>query len=252
MPEEIITTETTSELSLSDKFIGILSSPGEIYEQMARSEKKNSNWSLPAFIALVSVLISMFVMFSQPAIQDQLHENQVKAMQHQVDQGKMTQEQMEKGLEFSKGGSPMFLIFGSVGMVFYIYVSLFGFSLGYWLLGKIFFKSSVSYLKICETYGLGMLIIPVSTIISLVFIVAMGSMYAGPNLGMLVSEIDPMNKTHTLLTAISALSIWQFTVVGIGLSKVWSISTVKGISASLVFWLVVTVGMNYIGMLFGR
>ncbi len=252
MPEEIMTPETTSELTLSDKFIGILSSPGEIYEQMARSEKKNSHWSIPAFIALVSMIISMFVMFSQPAIQDQLHGSQVQAMQKQVDQGKMTQEQMEKALEFSKGGSPMFLIFGSIGVVFYIYVSLFGFSLGYWLIGKTVFKSSVPYLKICETYGLGMLIIPVSTMISLVFIVAMGSMYAGPNLGMLVGEIDPMNKTHTLLTAISALSIWQFSVVGIGLSKVWSIPTVKGISVSLVFWLLVTVGMNYIGLLFGR
>jgi hypothetical protein len=253
MPEEIRIPEPSTEMSISDKFVGILSSPGEIYQYVAKTEKKNSNWSIPSIIALVGMLIFTFVVFRQPAIQSQMDDNQMKAMQKQVTEGKMTQEQLDKAVEFMpKTGSTFWLLGGAVFVVVAVYGSLFGFSFAFWLIGKTVFKSQIPYLKICEVYGLAMFVTVVSTLISMVFVISIGSIYAGANLGMLIGEIDPLNKTHIFLTSINLLTIWEYSVIGIGLSKIWSISTMKGLAVSLGTWLVWTVVISYGALLFGR
>jgi uncharacterized membrane protein len=253
MPEEIRTPEATVEMSWSDKFVSILSSPSEAYQQIVSSEPKSSNWGLPAVGTLLMMVLFMFVVFNQAPIQDQMHDNQLKAMQKQVADGQMTQEQMERAVEFMpKPGSPMWMIFGSVMMVLVVFASLFGFSLVYWVIGKLAFKSTAPYMKICEVYGLGMFIMAVSSLIGMVFVVAMESIYAGANLTLFIGEVDPLNKTHMFLNSVNLFTLWQYAVVGIGLSKLWSVSTGKGISVSLGVWLVWTVVLNYGGMLIGR
>lgn len=253
MPEEIRTPEPSNEMSLSDKFVGMLSSPSEIYQQISPAEPKNSNWGIPTLFTLFMMLVFMFVVFNQAPIQDQMQDNQMKAMQQQVAEGKMTQEQMDQAVGFMpKPGSPMWMIFGSVMVVIFVFLSLFGFSLVYWLIGKVAFKSAVPYMKVCEVYGLSMYIAAVSSLIGMVFVVAMGSIYAGANLSMLVGDVDPLNKTHMFLSSVNLFTIWQYAVIGIGLSKVWSVSSAKGISVGVGVWLFWTVLFSYGGALIGR
>lgn len=253
MPEQIITPEPSNEMSLSDKFVGILSSPSEVYQQIVSAEPKNSNWGIPSIITLLMMLVFMFVVFSQAPIQDQMRDNQMKAMQQQVAQGKMTQEQMDRAIEFMpKPGAPMWIIFGSVGITLVVFASLFGFSLVYWLIGKMAFKSAAPYMKICEVFGLGMYIMTVSSLIGMVFVISMGSIFAGANLSMFLSEVDSLNKTHMFLSSVNLFTIWQYAVVGIGLAKVWSVTTVKGISVAVGVWLLWTVLVNFGGILIGR
>lgn len=252
MPEEIRVPEPSTEFSWSDKFVSILSSPSEVYQQTASAEVRNSNWGIPSVVSLLMMVLFMFVVFSQAPIQDQMQDSQMKAMQKQVTDGKMTQEEFERAIEFMpKPGSTMWMVGGSVMMAFVVFASLFGFSLAYWIIGKVAFKSVVPYMKICEVYGLSMLIMSVSTLIGMVFAVALGSIYAGANLAMMIGDVDPLNKTHMFLVSVNLFTIWQYAVVGIGLSKLWSVSTEKGIGAALAVWLVWTLVVSYGGMLFG-
>jgi hypothetical protein len=253
MPEEIRTPEPSNEMSFSDKFVGILSSPSEIYQQISTMEPKNSNWGLPVVFTLIMMLIYMFVVFNQAPIQDQMQDSQLKEMQKQVADGKMTQEEMDRAVGFMpKPGSPIWMIFGSVGIAIFVFASLFGFSLVYWIVGKFAFKSVVPYMKVCEVYGLSMYIAAVSSLIGMVFVVSMGSIYAGANLAMLVGEVDPVNKTHMFLSSINLFTLWQYVVIGIGFSKVWSVSSVKGILVGVGVWLMWTVLFSYGGALIGR
>lgn len=247
MPEEFRTPDQTPEMSLSDKFIGILSSPGEVYQSIATTEPKTSNWSIPLVLSIVIAVIFTFVVFSQPAIQDEMTATQMKQFAKQIADGKMTQEQADQAMQFSKPGSTMFLIFGSVGVVFVLAFALFVYSLVYWLIGKVAFKSTVSYTKILEVNGLSYFIAPVSTLISMIMVVMMGSLYAQPSASLFVSNFDPTDKLHKFLMAINVLEFWMLFVVAVGLSKVWNVSMGKALGAVGGVWVIWTALKVFIG-----
>ena len=121
------TTEPAEEMSFTDKLVNVISAPGEVFSYVAREGKKSSNYSIPLLISIVVSVVFMFVVFSQPAIKDEMSAQQEKAMQKQVEQGKMTAEQAERAREMTPGsGSPLFLIFGSLGVVIVTLLLLFG------------------------------------------------------------------------------------------------------------------------------
>lgn len=255
MPEEIRTPEPSNEMSLSDKFVGILSSPGEVFQSIVGTEPKTSNWAIPLVLSIVFGIIFTLVVFTQPAIQDQMSEVQYKAMQKSVSEGKMTQEQMDNAVEKNpaKPGSPMFLIFGSVGVAFAMAVILFLYTLVYWIVGKLVLKSPLGYGKILEVNGLAMYIVPISTLLTMVTVVAMGSLHAQPSAALLVPDFDIENKTHKLLAALNILEFWALYITAVGLGKVWNVSLGKSlgvVGGIFVVWTAIKIftGLNLGGM----
>jgi hypothetical protein len=241
MPEEIKTPEVFPVMSFSDKFVGILSSPGEVFDNVAKNpEKQNSNWVVPLIITIVMTIAFTLIVFTQPPIQDQMHETQLKAMQKSVAEGKMTQEQMDKAMEMSKPGSPMFLIFGSVGAVVVVFVMVFAYSGVYWIGGKVVFKFSTSFSKVLEVYGLSLFIGVLGALVTIVLIVAMGSLYAQPGLALAIKDFDPTNKVHKLMSAINIFEFWQMYVIGVGLSKIWSTPLGKSLTIVGGVWVIWT------------
>jgi len=240
MPEEFVTPSASTEMSFSDKFIGILSSPGEVFQSLATTPPKASNWGIPLVIAIIVSLIFTFVVFTQPAIQDEMVNAQTKQFEKNVAEGKMTQEQADRAMEFSKPGSTMFLVFGSVAVIVFTFVALLLYSLVYWLGGKIAFKSTVGYSKILEINGLVFYIVSVATILTMIMIVAMGSMHATPSGALFVSGFDPQNKMHRLLGSLNILDFWALFVTGVGLSKVWNVSLGKSLGVVGVVWVIWT------------
>ncbi|MFA6468286.1 MAG: YIP1 family protein [Bacteroidota bacterium] len=242
MPEEFITPQPSNEMSLSDKFVGILSSPGEVYQSIVGTEPKTSNWAIPLVLTIIVGIIFTFVVFSQPPIQDQMIETQHKALQQRVDNGKMTQEQMVQTEEMNpaKPGSPMFLIFGTLGVVVVLVFSLFAYSAVYIVVGKILFKSSVTYKKVLEVNGLSYYVAAIVSLLSMVIVVSMGSLYASISPTLFIADFDPLNTEHKFLAALNLLEFWNLFVIGVGLSKIWNVSTGKALGAVGGVWLIWT------------
>lgn len=242
MPEEIRTPEPSNEMSLSDKFVGILSSPGEVFQSIVGTEPKSSNWSIPLVLTILVGILFTFIVFSQPPIQDQMAAAQYKAMQKNVADGKMTQEQMDRAVEMNpaKPGSPMFLIIGAVGVAIVITFSLFAYSGVYFLAGKFAYKSTVPFNKVLEVYGLSFYVSAVVSLLTIVIVVSMGSLYASLSPALLISDFDPMNKEHKMMAAFNLLEFWNLYVVGVGLSKVWNTSLGKSLGVVGGIWLVWT------------
>jgi len=243
--------ETAAEMSFSDKIVNVISAPGELFTYVAQEGKKSSNYSLPLLFTILVSVVFMFVVFSQPAVQDQMTEQQDKALMKQVEQGKMTTDQYEKTKEFTpKPGSPFFIIAGTVGVVVVMLLIVFGSSLVYWLVGKFAFKALVPYGKVTEVVGLSLYIMIIGSIVTMIIAVAMGSINAGPHLGLFVSPFDPTDRLHKLLANINVFTIWNLVVVAIGLSKVFAITEAKAYITVGVLWLLyvaATVGMNFGG-----
>lgn len=253
MPEEIRVPDQTPSMSVLDKFIGVISSPGEFFQSVAGTEPKTSNWALPLVLAIVVSIIFTAVVFNQPAIQDEMLGQQMKQFEKQIAEGKMTQEQADQAMQFSKPGSAMFLIFGSVGVAVVIVFALFAYTTVYFVAGKVAYKSTVSYSKVLEVNGLGMFIMPVATLVSMVTVIGMGSLFAQPSGALFVSDFDPNNSTHKLLAALNVLEFWGLYVTAVALSKVWNVSLGKAfgvVGGVFVVWTLIKVfgGLSLGGM----
>jgi len=251
--DDTTTTQQPSEenggLSFTDKLMNVFSAPGELFEGVAKSEKQNSNWSVPLIISMIVSIIFVLVAFSQAPIQDQIRDQTEKSIQKSVAAGKITQEQADLAMSKNPAqpGSPLFMIFGSVGAVFVSAISLFGFALVFWLVGKWVFKSAVAYGKVLEVVGLSMYISILVAIVTLLLVVAMGSLYATPSLALAVSHFDPSDKMDKLLSAVNAGTLWFLAVIAVGLAKLFSVTTGKtfaAVGALWILWTAVTVLWN--------
>jgi hypothetical protein len=251
MPEEFRPPQESAEMSLSDKFVGILTSPSEVYQSIVTTDPKTSNWMIPMILAIVFAVGFTLVVFAQPAIQDEMAAAQMQQFEKQVAEGKMTQEQADQAMSFSQPGSPMFLVFGAIGVIFVVVFALFVYSLVYWLIGKMVFKSTVAYGKILEVNGLASYIAPVTTLVTMILVVSMGSLYAQPAASLVLDKVDPSDSTHKLLMAINLFEFWILYVTAIGLSKVWNVTIGKSLAAVGGVWLVWTLFKAFVGVGFG-
>lgn len=239
--------EESAEMSFSDKLMNVFSAPGELFENVAKSEKQTSNWSVPLILTMIVSVIFVLVVFSQSPIQDQMRDQQEKSFQKQIDSGKLTQEKADQAAAvIPKAGSPLFMIIGSVFAVAITAIMLFGFALAFWLMGKWVFKSTATYGKVLEVVGLSMYISVLGSIITLLLVVAMGSLYATPSLALAVSQYDPANHLHKLLSSISVFTFWFLFVISVGLGKIFSVSTGKALGAVGVLWALFTTASVFI------
>ena len=69
-----ILSEESTKMSFTDKIVGILSSPGEVYTYVAKSVEEKSNWVIPFVSAILISVIFTFVVFKQPAIQSEMQD----------------------------------------------------------------------------------------------------------------------------------------------------------------------------------
>jgi hypothetical protein len=245
-------TEPAEEMSMTDKFINVISAPGDLFAYVAREGKKSANYTIPLLVSIVMSVIFMLVVFSQQSIKDEMGAQQERAMQQRVEQGKITQEQADAARErMPAPGGAIFLVFGSIGVIVVTLVLFFGTSLVYWLAGKYAFKSPAPYSKVVEVVGLTSYIMVIGSILTMIIVVAMGSINAGPHLGLLVGgAFDPLNKTHKLLASINLVTLWYLAVVAIGLSKIFSIPQMKAYITVGILWVLfvaATVGMSFGG-----
>jgi Yip1 domain len=242
------TAEEASEMSFSDKLMNVFASPGELFTYVARTPKQNVNWSISLMVACIVGVVFTLVTFSQPAIQGEMHDRQEQSFRQKVEQGQMTQDQADAAMNrIPSAGSPIFLLFGSAGVVIVMCGMLFLSALVFWLVGKIGFESSAPYSKVCEVVGLSMFITSLGTIIAMILVVAFGTLSATPSLALVVSNYDPTNKMDRLLSSVNVITFWYLTVVSVGLSKVFTTSFGKTLASVAAVWAIWTAVTIYFG-----
>lgn len=226
--------------SLMNKVVNIFASPSEAFEGIGSSPAKASSWVFP-FLALflISVLIS-YLLVSNETLKAQIVDAQAKSVQKMVESGRLTQQQADQQIEgMQRMGTGMFMTFGTIGSLVYICLYFFGAALFLWLAGKFGLKASAGYGKYLEVYGMSSWVGVLGALITTLLIMGMNSLYASPSAALAVlSEYDPTNDTHKYMSAINLFSLWQATVVGIGLSKLSGKGTGAGMGVAFGLWVV--------------
>src|SRR5689334_20217825 len=86
-------------MSLAARLLNVFATPGEVFEDVKAAPSSVANWLVPAvLLAVVSVLFGI-VMASQPAIRQQIREQQAKSLDQRVAAGHMTRAQADQTLD---------------------------------------------------------------------------------------------------------------------------------------------------------
>jgi mannitol-specific phosphotransferase system IIBC component len=240
IPEPQAVPPQTPATPLTAKLFNVVAAPGEVFAELGASPARVINWLVPVLIFAVAGVITVCILFAQPAIRQGIHDQQVKALDQQVQQGKMTQAQEDQALQAMDRfmGPTMLTVFGSVGALLNSFISVFWWALVLWLLGRWFLKARFNYMKAVEIAGLASVIIVLGMVISTLLAVILGRLYVGPSLALLVNDFDTRNRVHLLMGAANLVYFWHTAVLGVGLAKLSGASTAKSLVVVFTYWVV--------------
>jgi hypothetical protein len=234
------TQPATAATSLAGRLFNVIAAPGEVFDEIKSAPASTANWLVPVAIYILLGVISAFVLSAQPAIRQMTRDQEAKAMDKLVQQGKMTQAQEDEASQtMDKLLTPGVLAaLGSAGVIIGAFVSVLAWALVLWLFGQWLFKARVAYPKMLEVAGLSLVIVVLGLVLGTLLGVILGRPNTGLSLALLVSDFDPTNGVHMLLNAVNAISIWHVAVLAAGLARLAGTRMARAFAAVFGFWVV--------------
>ena len=230
-------------MSLAARLLNVFAVPGEVFTEVKASRICIGNWLVPALLsALVAVLTAILVL-SQPAVQQQVHdrtERQAKGLDEQVKAGKVKEADANRAVALlravTKPDTLKILASTAVALVGFARVFWWAFIL--WLLGRWFLKVRFGYPKALEVAGLGLMISILGTVVTLLLMLNLPSLFAAPNLALAVSDFDASRKSPLLLGAANVFAFWMIGVLSVGLAKLAGVPFLRAAWFVFAAWLI--------------
>jgi hypothetical protein len=240
IPESQSSGSQTPTMSLAGRLLNVFAAPGEVFAEIKMAPTSVANWLVPALLATVIGSLSVVIVFSQPAIVQQIREQQMKVFEDQVSAGKMTRAQADQteAMVEKFSGPTIMMISGSVGAVCSSFMRVFWWALVLWLLGLIFLKTKLDYLKTVEAAGLATMITILGTIVALLLTVILGKMTT-PSLALLLDHFDSKNGLHLALAAVNLFALWQVGVMATGLARLSGARFSKALGLTTGYWVAI-------------
>lgn len=221
-------------MTFAARLLNVFAIPGEVFEEIKTGPAKVSNWLVPVLLSAVVGTISVWIAFSQPAIQQQLREQQARMLDQQVKAGSLSQADADKLLGvLEKAQAPVM----AAGVALVSFLRVFWWALVLWGLGRWFFKVRFAYSKAVEVAGLAIMIGVLGTVVSLLLTVNLARLVATPSLALAVHDFDATRKSHVFLGAANVFAFWQISVLAVGLGKLAGLPFVRAVMVVLACWL---------------
>lgn len=234
--------EPVENISIGDAMAGVFSEPGNTFESVKVSTKKNY-WLIPLLILIAVSMLSSLLVTRDEELTSEIKTQQKEAMKKRFDEaikeGKMTKEQADEQLDKTEkmfGGST-FVIFGLIGSIFGVLIIFFLKALVYWG-GLKLFKGSGSYTDMMNVLGLTSLIMAIQLIVDTVLAIIMGKLMMNIGPVLFIAKESVSKDMYVFIANFDLINFWYLVVVGIGLAKVSKLKT--GITMPFVFalWLI--------------
>lgn len=236
-------------MPLLARMLNVFAVPGEVFEDVKRSPPAPTSWLVPILVACVVGTVSALILFSQPAILEEMRAMRSKAMQQHVEQGKITQQQADQAMQLvERFTTPTVLkLSGAVGAMALAFVRVFWWAFALWLLALLLLRAPVPYLKALEITGLASLIGTLGMVVTLLLQINFGRSTATPSLALAVSEFDPANKAHLVLAALNLVQVWMVLVIGLGLARLTGVPFARASLLVIGFYLLQTSALVLMG-----
>jgi len=202
--------------SLAARLLNVFATPGEVFTEVAATPHLVKNWLVPVLLSCVVMVTSVMILFSQPAIQQKIREQQQAAMDKNVAAGKMTQADADKAMVFI---SKFTAIMAGIGGLCWAGGGVFLWAFGLWLLARFIFKANISYMKLVEVVSLAGMISVLHQVVLLLMRINLGNPSSTTSLALVVGEMDPQNPLHMVLAMLDLFVIWYLIVLSVGVSK---------------------------------
>jgi hypothetical protein len=231
-------------MSLTARFLNVFAVPGDVFDEVKASPHAAANWLVPAIIASLAGVLTVLIVLSQPAIQQQIREKQERAVEQRLDKmvkaGQITREQANQQQAMAEKfmGPTLMKMAGAASAVAYSFARVFLWALVLWLIGLWLLKVRVGYLKTAEVVGLAGMIGVLGTIVTLLLRVNLSNPASSPSLALAVGEFDPKNPLHLLLAAVNLFDLWQIWVMALGFSRLASVSFARVGFLVFGFWVI--------------
>ncbi len=249
-----LTKNIEEEISITDKMVGVLTEPSNLFQKLSDKKPKTLDWVLPIILIIIFATLSRFIMMSNPEIKADAIEKQMtmmeKNLQEAVDKGNLSQEKADEILEKSregmeKGGSSQ-LIMAAVGITIFSFIMFFIIAGIFYLVAKITLGGTGTYSNAMVAYGLSYYIIAIQIIVMVILSMAMNKMFIDTSVG---SFLGMENNTLIGLLAhkLDIFSIWFYAVVSIAFAKMFkSENTTKYLITFFALWIGFSVLMFFI------
>lgn len=225
--------------SLGTTFIDVFTSPSDVFQKLKGTASSPMLWVMPLIVSIVMAVLMTCIIATNESLHGQVIDQQRAALEKQVEKNKVTRENADLQMDrMEKAGSGLFIAFGSVFASLAIAAGFFIAALFLWLADKAFLKSTEGYGKHLELYGITSWISVLGGIITLLMIVGLNSLTASPSASLaILGNYEPANDFHKLLSALNIFSIWQASIVGIGLTKFSNKSMTIGMIVAFALWI---------------
>ena len=198
----------------------VIAAPGEVFDEVRTSPPSAANWLAPTLTLLLVSWIGAWAIFSQDSIKAQLKDITAKALEKQVEKGKISQQQAEKAQPTAEKMAVTFGIVGAVTIpLFVAFGTAFVGGLVVWLAGNKALNGSFSYMKGVEVAGLACTIGILGEALRILLVLVLGNIYAAPSLALLVRDVDPQSPTFMILSLFNLMLFWELGVRSLGLAR---------------------------------
>lgn len=250
-PETIVTAPEPSQpepSGFATRAANVFSSPTELFTEVGALPVQASSWALPLIISVIVTALVTFMIFNNATLRDQIQEQQRVEIQKMVDNGKLTQDQANQALERMGGGSVIEIVIATISGAVVAAIIFFVIPLVLWLGAKFGLKFGGTYKKVLEVYGLASLIAVLGSIVAVLMMYSLNTMYATPGGSLLVmNNFDRHNIAHNLLASLNIFTLWMTAVTGIGLAKISGKSIGAGLIVVFLLWAVWTIIASLMG-----
>jgi hypothetical protein len=224
IPEPPLVAPPPHAMSLAARLLNVFAIPGEVFAGVKASRVSVGNWVLPALLSAVVGVLATIIIVSQPEIQRQMREaigRQAKALEQQVKAGKVKQADADRSLAVTRAiTQPATLkVLGSMAAAAVGVARVFWWAFILWLLGRLFLKARLGYLKTLEVAGLALMISVLGAVVTLLLTVNLSEVFAKPSLALVVSDFDARRKSSLLLGTANVFSLWLVGVLSVGLAR---------------------------------
>ena len=242
-------------MSLSARLLNVFAVPGEVFAEVRAAPATVVNWLVPVLLMAAVGVVSVFIIFSQPNILQQLKEQQNKAFDQQVKAGKISQADAEKAQAVVEKfmGPTVLKLAGGIGAVVGSFVRVIWWGFVLWVLGRRFLKVEFDFVKGLEVAGLATMISVLGSVVAVLLIVNLERMGATPSLALAIKDFDATRKSHLFLGAANVFSFWFIGVVSVGLAKVAGVPFLRAAWLVCFYWvlqesLLILVGLGQMAL----
>lgn len=207
-------------MPLGLRLMNVFAAPAEVFASVAAGRFSLANWLVPAAIVGTIGLIFMQILFSQPAMVEEIGRMQERELQKQVEKGKITEAQADQARTAMRGlGLVLARVSASVVSVVGAICSPLWWGLLAWITVRVVFRASAPYMRCVEVAGLASLIGGLSMVVGTLLAMGTGRIFAGPHLGFFVTDFDMAHRGHLALGAVNVFGLWQMGVLSLGMAR---------------------------------